>query len=254
MVSSVGSTTSSASTMVVSPHFYHRGLDTELDWDNAVWRAGGKASSPTGATLGSFQIVDYMLTEFLLGNANFPNLSNVIIAGHSAGGQFVQRFAAISETEEDYPAYTFTYLPANASHFVYLNTLRWDGSGTYTPSDCPTYNDYPYGLDNLTANSRYAFISKIGLETIRGHFINRKVFYVLGGQDVTGATTDCESLNQQGGSGSSRYQRGQYLLQFMNNQYPTNEHEILPVAGVGHNATGIYTSSEFVQLLNTLLD
>ncbi|QSE98758.1 hypothetical protein [Fulvivirga lutea] len=253
MNSAVNSSSAGSSTMVIAPHFFHEGTGAEIDWDNAVWRAGGKASSPSGAPLSSSQIIDYFLTELLLENSNFPDLTNVIIAGHSAGGQFVQRYASISETEGQFPDYTFTYLAANASHYAYPNSLRWNGSDTYLPIDCDTYDDYPYGLSALTEDSRYAFISLIGLENIRVQFINRKVYYVLGELDVNGATSGCESENQQGGSGDSRYQRGQYMLQYMNNQYPTNEHEILSVPGVGHSADGIYNSPEHVQLLNQLL-
>ncbi len=253
LVSGVNSSSSSTSTMVIAPHFFHEGTGLEIDWDNAVWRAGGKATSPDGTALSSSQIVDYFLTDYLLDNPNFPDLTNVIIAGHSAGGQFVQRYAAINETEQQFPNYTFTYLAANASHYVYPNALRWNGTDTFVPADCGTYNNYPYGLDALAEDSRYAFISLIGLENIRLQLLSRKLYYVLGELDVANATSGCEPESQQGGSGDSRYQRGQFMLEFMNDQYPTNQHEILSVPGVGHNATGIYTSPEFIQLLNQLL-
>lgn len=254
MTSAINNSSSSSNTLIISPHFFHEGRGLELDWDNAVWRAGGKASSPNGTSLSSSQIVDYFLTEYLLENDNFPNLSNVIIAGHSAGGQFVQRFASISETEEEYPSYDFTYLTANASHYAYPNSLRWDGSNTFIPIGCTTYNNFPYGLDALAEDDRYAFISLIGLENIRIQLINRKVYYVLGELDITNTTGGCEPESQQGGSGNSRYQRGQFMLQFMNDQYPTNQHEILSVPNVGHNANNMHTSPEYIQLLNQILD
>ncbi len=254
MVSAVSTAGASSTTLILAPHFFHEGTGLVLDWENAVWRAGGKATTPSGAGLSSSQIVDYFLTEYFLSNPNFPDLENVIIAGHSAGGQMAQRYAAISRVENNYPGYSFSYLAANASHFVYPNHLRWNGSTTYVPSDCFTYNDYPYGLDALAEDSRYAFIGKIGLETIRGHYINRKVYYVLGEDDTFGSTTDCESQSQQAGSGDSRYERGQFMAAFMNNQYPTNEHEVVSVAGAGHSADAVYTSSEFVNLLDQLLD
>lgn len=254
MITAINNSSSSSNTIVIAPHFFHQGTGLELDWDNAVWRAGGKASSPIGTSLSSSQIVDYLLTEYLLENPNFPQLTNVMIAGHSAGGQFVQRFASISETEEQYPSYDFTYLAANASHYAYPNSLRWNGSDTFVPIGCETYNNYPFGLDALAVDSRYAFISLIGLENIRVQLLNRKVYYVLGELDVTNATGGCEPESQQGGSGDSRYQRGQFMFQFMKDQYPSNEHEVLSIPDVGHNANDTYTSPEFVQLLNQILD
>lgn len=243
----------SGSTLVIAPYFNHEGSGALLDWNNAVWRAGGRATSPAGAQLGSTQIVDYLLQGYVLEAVAFANVSSVIIAGHSAGGQFVQRHAAISRLEPDFPNVQFSYVTANPSHYLYPNPRRWNGTGTFIPATCPTYDDYPYGLSALTQDIRYAFVSKIGLETIRANYIFRDVHYVLGDQDVTDATTDCESLQQQGGAGESRYVRGQYMKQFMDNQYPSNNHQLVTVAGVGHSPSAMYASPEFEQLLEQLL-
>lgn len=254
LINAVGSTTSQASTLVLAPHFFHIGEGIEIDWDNAVWKEGGRASSPAGVSLSSAQIVDYLLEEYFLENPNFPNLQNTLIVGHSAGGQFAQRYAAISRIENTFPSYTFHYLPSNASHYLYLNDQRWNGSDLFRPTGCTTYNEYPYGLDSLTKDNRYSFLSEIGLETIRQNYIRRKLYYVLGNDDISGATTDCESQSQQGGTGESRFTRGQFLFAYMNELYPANEHELLTIPGVGHSTNGIYNSAAFITLLDNLLD
>jgi hypothetical protein len=238
--------------VVIAPHFFHEGTGLELTWENATWRVGGKAARPAGAQLSSAQIVDYLLERYLLENENFPALKEVIIAGHSAGGQFAQRYAGISKVESSYPTTNFSYITSNPSHYLYINSNRWSGSTIYQPTNCDTYDDYPYGLSNINGDERYAFISKIGLETIRSNYINRAVYYLLGEQDTSGATRDCESQSQEGESGESRYLRGQYMLQFMDDQYPSNEHEVISVANAGHSASAIYSSPAFIQLMNQI--
>lgn len=252
--SAIASSAEPSATIVIAPHFFHEGTGLEITWENATWRAGGKAVRPTGVQLSSSQIIDYLLEQYFLDNANFPSLKTIIISGHSAGGQFSQRYACISKVETAYPTYKFSYITSNPSHYLYINSNRWNGNGIYTPTNCDTYDDYPYGLSNITQDERYSFISKIGLETIRGNYINRNVFYVLGELDTSGATRDCESQSQQGGNGDSRYDRGQYLQQFMDDQYASNNHEVISVPGIGHNASSIYNSSEFILLINQTTD
>ena len=250
----INSTSLATSTLVLSPHFDHNGIGAKMDWEDAVWRTGGRASSPTGVTLSSFQILDFLLSEFFLSNDNFPNLLNILVTGHSAGGQFVQRYAAISRLESSDPSYHFYYAAANASHYLYLNDQRWDGARLYTPLECEAYNHYPYGLDSLKLDDRYAFISQIGIETIRSNYLERKVFYLLGAEDTTGATSDCESQSQQGGSGERRLERGRYLHAYLNALYPSHSHELRLVSGAGHRAEDIYQSPEYLQLLLEVLD
>lgn len=254
LLNGLAGTTKSNSTLVLAPHFFHLGEGIELDWDNAIWRVGGKASRPEGVALSSSQILDFMLEEYFLENSNFQSLQKIFIVGHSAGGQLAQRYAAISETESSYPSYSFVYLPSNASHYLYLSDQRWNGASLFRPTGCDSYNEYPYGLDSLSKDSRYAFISGIGLETIRSNYINRKVLYVLGDQDTSGATTDCESQSQEGGTGANRFTRGQYLSQYMDALFPTNDHEQITVAGAGHSANAIYTSQAFIDLLEQELN
>ena len=57
------------------------------------WRGGGDA---VGTALSSFDVVDAMLAA-LSDAARFPNLKRVVLAGFSAGGQFVGRYVAVGK-------------------------------------------------------------------------------------------------------------------------------------------------------------
>jgi pimeloyl-ACP methyl ester carboxylesterase len=60
------------------------------------WRSGGV--SPTNKNLTSFDFMDVILRE-LTDKHVFPNLSAIVIAGHSAGGQFVDRYAMANKVD-----------------------------------------------------------------------------------------------------------------------------------------------------------
>ena len=89
-------------TLILVPQFlttedmlaYHLGGDV-LRWSSGGWTWGEEslvASGYTRAThISSFAILDRIL-ERLTSRTLFPNLTSVVIAGISSGGQFVQRF------------------------------------------------------------------------------------------------------------------------------------------------------------------
>src|SRR5688572_11864442 len=88
-------------TVVVSVHFASNDGDAcgddlaadELNWPcggPARWTSGGGSIANSKVT--SFDVVDEILTK-LARAETFPNLKTLIVSGHSAGGQFVARYA-----------------------------------------------------------------------------------------------------------------------------------------------------------------
>jgi pimeloyl-ACP methyl ester carboxylesterase len=79
-------------TMVLAPHFEVSG-DTPagtLTWpSNEGWKQG---DTPTTG-VSSFTVIDQLIGS-LADPARFPHLTHITLAGHSAGGQFTQRYAA----------------------------------------------------------------------------------------------------------------------------------------------------------------
>src|SRR4051794_26861920 len=61
------------------------------------WRSGGTSSSTPKLT--SFDFVDEILRR-LADKKAFPNLKAIVVAGHSAGGQFVNRYAMANQVHE----------------------------------------------------------------------------------------------------------------------------------------------------------
>src|SRR3954454_16211756 len=71
----------------------------EVSWSctGDSWRSGGSAASHPDLT--SFDFVDAILKK-LANKTQFPNLRAIVVAGHSAGGQFVARYQKVHAGHE----------------------------------------------------------------------------------------------------------------------------------------------------------
>ncbi len=124
-------------TLVVAPHFQTSDDDPEPDepfWSSAGWKRG-HLSRPEGPAprVSSYAALDRIVRLLLDGN-RFPAMRQIVVAGHSAGGQVVHRYAATSREEEEARAgVAFRYVVTNPSTFLYLGPRREGGMG---PSRC----------------------------------------------------------------------------------------------------------------------
>jgi len=62
----------------------------ELVFHGAQWQSGGYSRSPelNSGAISSYEVIDF-LVEMLFDKSQFPSLNQVVIAGHSLGGQAV---------------------------------------------------------------------------------------------------------------------------------------------------------------------
>ena len=116
-------------TVVISPRFASNNggcadalADRETNWEcggPARWTAGGEAK---GAKVTSFDVIDEILRR-LARRDSFPNLRTIIVAGHSAGGQFVSRYQMSNQVHETL-SIPVSYIVANPSSYAYLDPMR----------------------------------------------------------------------------------------------------------------------------------
>lgn len=92
----------------------------------------------------------------LLLKSLYPNLQRVVFASHSAGSQFLQRYAALTRIDS-HPAMQqvhIRFLVSDPSSYLYFDQERPRANGTFKPIDlnaCPEGNRYHYGLDDIVA-------------------------------------------------------------------------------------------------------
>lgn len=227
-------------TLVLAPHFQDRGEapSGEHGW-KGDWREGGESDG-----LSSYAVMDALIAR--LRDGRFPNLKWIVITGHSAGGQFTQRYAAFTDVDlQPGPnAALVKFVPANPSSYVYLNEYR-SGGDTDTwlipKSDCPTgdgYNQWKYGLDRL-----YGYTAARGAAFARTQLPRRNVEVLAGTADVQtgeGFDSDCAGMWQ----GATRYERARVFKAHMDHFFPTNHVTLTLVPGVGHSGPAMYASLE----------
>src|SRR5262245_55133981 len=143
----------------------------EVSWSctGDSWRSGGSAASHPALT--SFDFVDQILRT-LANKSVFPNLRAIVVAGHSAGGQFVARYQ-MSNRVHDTLGVPVTYVVANPSSYAWPDATRpqpaadgapdaakgaWETEnvhtnfsyGAFDASACANYNRWPAGLESRT--------------------------------------------------------------------------------------------------------
>lgn len=230
-----------------------------LFWDRR-WRSGGMSLS-TGLnkdlpSLSSFEVMDRVIDVAIKLN---PGISRMIILGHSAGGQFVVRYAATNSRHEflEQQGISIRYVVANSSSYPYLDQTRFhfNSAGEVLKTsqgelmNCPSYNVYKYGLEELNG-----YAETLSPQTIQTRLLTRPVMFVLGKADTDrdwGLDKSCEADLQ----GKNRYERGllykHHLMSFVKGS-PKSQHIWLEIPAVGHEATEIFTHPRFITELKTL--
>jgi pimeloyl-ACP methyl ester carboxylesterase len=273
------------SPLVIAPHFkgFVRGSTTcsdpteagELHWScqgqGSInrWDDGGQARDTGTDTIYSFSMID-RLTDSLNDRSLFPNLANIIITGHSDGGQFTQRYAAGNRMDGEIGAFV-KYVIANPGSYMYLDNLRLlkgatcleNGTCTaqFTPDwdpdiECPdSYNNYKYGLDGRSFGYMNSSQPGFSDEELRNRYTSRAVAYLMGEQDQLNNSqfdTSC-AANAQGshlagdGFAGGRRERGTIYWNYI--RLLGANHTLTIVPGCGHDPICMYYSAEMIQAI-----
>ena len=247
-----------STSLLIAPQFlieeditFHNLPADRLYWSDSGWKEGDPSLSttlhPRPGTISSFAVLDSILVAIASRN---PNLRTIVVAGHSAGGQFVQRFAAGSRIPQTLPGVQISFVVANPSSYLYMNNERVVAGTTSTfavPSGCSSYDRYKYGLQ-----SRNSYMSAISSSTIVAQYRPRRVTYLLGALDNDPLhpelDTSCAAMLQ----GAQRLERGTIFANYLGHFYGAanvTTHEAVVVPGVGHDSRGMLTSSSGVSRL-----
>lgn len=233
-----------STTLIVAPQFLndtdgtrHALPDAVLRWHANDWMAGAPALSP--ASLSSYAALDKIL-ERLDDRKRFPNLREVVVAGHSGGAQVVQRYALTTQADKALQAdgVKVRYVIANPSSYAYFNAQR--PIPTFDAANCPGFNTWKYGLKELPA---YAQGQKH--RQLEQAYIERDITYLLGAKDTNPNHPALDKSCEAEAQGAFRLERGKNYFEYLTQRHPQGLNQrLLEVPGVGHNGDQMFTSPE----------
>jgi pimeloyl-ACP methyl ester carboxylesterase len=250
-------------TIVIAPRFAS-GTD-KVDVNEALWpergenwRSGGMLQ--TVPTVGSFDLVDDILRK-LANKSMFPNLTHIVVAGHSAGGQFTTRYEMANKVH-DKLGVAISYVVANPSSYAWPAAVRPLPTGTADPATAdkealgpngekvnaqftfgpfdstkaPTYNKWPAGLENRTG-----YTASISDEQLRKQLVERPTTYLLGQVDILPLGGFDSSPNAMA-QGPTRRARGEAFVMYVTETLGA-KHDAMIVSECGHNDRCIFTTN-----------
>jgi pimeloyl-ACP methyl ester carboxylesterase len=212
-----------------------------LRWSLEGWEGGDPAVGPTPAS--SFDALDAILGK-LADRKLFPNLKQVVVAGHSGGGQVVQRYAIAGKGEAALSAegISVRYVVANPSSYAYFSTERPEQT---IAASCPGYNDWKYGME-----SRPPYLAVPTSAALEKGYVARRVIYLLGTDDTNPNHPALDKSCMAESQGPYRYARGHsYFAAMQARDANTPNHRLWDVPGVGHNGDRMLTSACGLQAL-----
>src|SRR5690348_10355335 len=231
-----------ADTLIVAPQFpadvdlgEHKPLwPGTLFWDADGWKGGAHALGP--APVSSFTVMDRLLDQLTTAD-RLPQGRKlaVVIFGNSAGGQYVNRYAAVGRgpdllTERGIDV---RFVVSNPSTYLYFTRNRPNKVRIGTGANRWRYGfkgapDYVQG--NATRNFK--------------RYLNRDVTIVLGREDHDGAALLLETGAAAMAQGANRYDRGiryhDYITRLARkkdlHKGLDSRHRLIELDGVGHSA------------------
>jgi pimeloyl-ACP methyl ester carboxylesterase len=218
----------------------------EVSWSctGDSWRSGGAATNNSKLT--SFDFTDEILRK-LANKDTFPNLRSIVVSGHSAGGQYVDRYA-MANTVHDTLGVPVTYVVSNPSSYAYLDTARPTADGSdfrnFTEGrNCTTFDMWPYGLERRSGG----YTAKETDDQLKKQLAARPVTYLLGEIDILplgGFDASCPAMAQ----GPTRLARGQSFFKYVNQRFGA-KHALTVVPLCGHNARCMFTAEPALPIL-----
>ena len=234
--------------LVVGPGFRmleDKPAKNELYWDEEDWwKTGGPSTKDLPTSVSSFEVMDRLVTA-LADRSRFPNLRTIVVSGHSAGGQYVQRYAVGTQVDMKLPGIQMKFVVANPSSYVYLNDQRplpfADGFAVppAQPDPCADYDTYKYGL-----KGRNEYMSRLDASALVERYRRRHVTYLLGASDADatddGLDTRCGGMLQ----GRFRLERGFNYKAHMDRFFSPHGHRVVLVPLIGHEGDRMFKSIE----------
>ncbi|EMI22711.1 putative secreted protein [Rhodopirellula maiorica SM1] len=248
-------------TLIVAPQFLQQTeIPSEIPDGLLFWRSPpyrGSSRAAVGPKVDHVSYSAYAVIDAWLGELTspdlFPRLKEIVLVGHSAGGQFVQRYALVGKFKPA-DSITIRFVVSAPSSYAYTSAERYHTvrrqfvmPDADTAANCKDYNNWGYGL-----GAPYGYFADADLDAIAKDYANKNVFYLCGSKDADpndGAIGKSCGAMMQGMHRLQRMQLYAAFLQFKYGKSVTKRHRFAVVPNMGHYGRGTMTSPAGLQAL-----
>ena len=185
----------------------------------------------------SFDLMD-VLVRLLSSGRLYPKLTAITVAGFSAGGQYVSRYASANRAHEDSKA-SVTYVVGSPSSFLYPDSLRPQpdrSMGQYSDArNCTTYDSWSFGF-----RDRAGYAARVTDELLLRQLISRPVTYLVGGLETARSPAldrSCPAMAQ----GDGRLSRAEAFFAHITGRYGA-KHKMVVVPECGHDMRCVFSA------------
>ena len=233
--------------LVVSPKFntlYEQSLESDWYWNTTSWKWGLQSySNSNGNNVSTFELIDSLISK-LSDKDKFPQLTNILVTGHSSGAAFVHMYS-LTKYDNAFKDVNIHFSVVNNQYFLHTDSTRLQSNGSLSVlENCEIYNNWPYGLDALSP-----YMVSIGKENSENNFVSNKVDYFIAELDTE--TGDITSGCQYQFLGDNRYEKNMNYKTYIDLVYPNNQHGFIIIPNLGHT-TNTYSSNIFKEYLGSI--
>jgi hypothetical protein len=255
--------------LVIAPNFFSasddRPKESLLYWDSkdkdGSWRYGANSIGPV--SFSSFAALDQLIFTI---QKRFVQLQMITVAGHSSGGQLVQRWSLLSSATQENDSPFLQIVVANPSNYAYMSPLRFIDGAWRRPDDttndsCIHYDQWEWGLSGGgDFHVPYRDHALANTTAVLQRYRTQNVLYLVGSLDRCnvsesrttgwcnshGLETKCMDQLQ----GTNRFERNARFLASLDHLgFGRNHHRRVVVPGVGHDHSLMFQSPEGIQAI-----
>ena len=160
----------------------------DLYWPASnAWAEAAQSAGPGDASVSTFRAFDQLISQFF-DKSKYPNVNNVYVAGHSAGGMFTQRYAVLrTPSAEDA---NLNFWVGNAGSYVWPSDQLPFKNGTCKKEE--SVKQWPFSLSDTSSIPPYGKKGFDKAATLQTYF-GRNVHYNLGMLDYGAGDTHCQA-------------------------------------------------------------
>jgi hypothetical protein len=222
----------------------------EISFGGELWQQGSASKTPVlNESITSYEIMDFF-ADMLFNKTFYPNLNQVVVVGHSLGGQASMRYALLKKTK--YYDNNMRFWIGNPGSWTWLSDQRpYPNVNMSCPVGSNTsYESWPYGLTGNTSQVTKYARDNVQNDTnwVVSRFLGRSIHYALALLDNGPGDTRCQAQWQ----GANHLDRGtNFILAYQNlslakNAFPST-HTLDLIADTAHQDYPMYSANISLQ-------